>query len=301
VRLFNVCSACATTTALIAMAAIPAVGVTTPTLEELGNIAYEGIYDDAVTLSAGSYEGKPFVPDGAARPRVELLSDPIVTDDIDEDGWEDAYVLLSESSGGTASNLYLAAVTLADGAARNVGTLLIGDRVDVIALDASDGKAALDYVAAGPNEPACCPTLMVSGTYGLQDGKLAELSRKEKGSLSLATLAGVRWQLAAFDLNEPIAEGVEITAVFDGERVSGFAGCNQYFATVEAKTPYELTVGPVAATRKACPPPQMRAEGRFLKALEGATQFSSMLGKLVLGYRLEGRSSALLLERVEQE
>lgn len=198
-------------------------------------------------------------------------------------------------------DLYLAAVTLAGGAARNVGTLRIGDRVDVISLDATDEKATLDYVAAGPSEPSCCPTLLVSGVYGMKDGKLTELWRKGKGNLSLDTLAGVRWQLAGFDVNDPVPEGVEITAELDGERISGFAGCNQYFTTVKAPTPYELAIGPVGATRRACPPPQMQAEDRFLKALEDTTQFSFMLGKLVLGYRSGDRYATLLFERMERE
>jgi hypothetical protein len=86
--------------------AMPTIGVTAPRLEELGNIACAGNYDNAVTLSAGSYEGEPLVPDGAARPRVDLLSDLTTTNDFDGDGWDDAYVLLNESSGGTGSKLY---------------------------------------------------------------------------------------------------------------------------------------------------------------------------------------------------
>lgn len=284
-----------------ALATIPAAGPAAPTPEDLGNIAYAGIYDDPVTLVNGVYEGVPFVPDGAVRPRVELLADLYVTADIDGDGAEDAYVLLNESSGGTGSYLYLAAVTHAGGTARNAGALVVGDRVDVMALGAADGKATLEYVAPGPGEPACCPTLMVSGLYGLKDGKLAELSRQEHGNLSVERLAGVPWRLAGFDRSEPVPKGVEITAEFAGERISGFAGCNRYFATLKAPTPYELTIGPAGATRKACPPPQMQVEDRFLKALESATQFSFMLGKLILDYRQGDTYSALVFERGEAD
>jgi len=39
----------------------------------LRNIEYGGIHDNAVTLRDGIYEGRPFFPGGASRPRVELL------------------------------------------------------------------------------------------------------------------------------------------------------------------------------------------------------------------------------------
>ena len=270
-----------------------------PTLEDLGNIPYSGIYDAPVQLVNGVYEGEPFVPGGLARPRVELLGDLYVTEDIDGDGTEDAFVLLNESSGGTGSFLYIAAVTHADGTARNVGSVRIGDRVDVMALRAVDREAILDYVAAGPDDPACCPTLMVSGRYGMNDGHLTELSRQEHGTLSVERLAGAPWRLLRFGWDEPVPEGIGITAEFEGDRISGSAGCNSYFATVKGPTPYELGIGSVGSTRKACPAPEMEAEARFLKALENATQFSFVLGKLVIDYQLGETRSSLVFERGE--
>ena len=181
------------------MAAITAVCITVPgtiiaapSVAALANTAYTGIYEAPVQLVNGVYEGKPYVPGGAARPRVELLADLYATGDPDGDGVEDAWVLLNETSGGTGQMLYLAAVSHASGEARNTGTVAIGDRVDVMGLEAVDGRAILTYVAAGPDEPACCPTQMISGTYGLKDGRLAELSHEALGTLSLAELEGTR-------------------------------------------------------------------------------------------------------------
>lgn len=282
---------------VVAMVVSPASGIAAPSLDVLGNLAYAGIYETPLRLVDGVYEGDPFVPDGAARPRVELLGDLLVTGDIDGDGTEDAWVLLNESSGGTGQILYLAAVTHGGGEPRNAGTVAIGDRVDVMALRAADGKATLDFVAPGPGEPACCPTMIVSASYGLQDGRLTELSREERGTLTLAHLEGATWRLTRFAWNEAVPEAISITATFEGERVSGSAGCNRYFATVTAPTPYELAVGPAGSTRKACPPPQMAAESRYLTALQAATQFSFVLGKLAVSYDLDGRHGALIFER----
>ncbi len=284
-----------------AVIAIPATGIAAPSLGELGNITFSGIYQEPIRLVNGVYEGEPFVPGGAARPRVELLTDLYVTGDIDGDGHEDAWVLLNESSGGTAQFLYLAAVTTTGSELRNLGTVGIGDRIDVMALQAFDGRARLDYVAAGPDEPACCPTLMISAAYGLKNGQVIELSREERGTLSLDGLMGMPWRLTRFAWEEPVPEGLSITAAFEDDRISGSAGCNDYFAAVEAPTPYRLTIGPAGATRMACPPPQMEAEDRYLKALQGATQFSFVVGKLAISYEVNGDHGSLIFEGGDKE
>lgn len=277
--------------------ALPDAGLASPLPEALGNIAYSGIYEEPVQLVDGVYEGEPFVPGGAARPRVELLADLYLTGDFDGDGTEDAWVLLNENSGGTGQILYLAMVSDVAGNPRNPGTVAIGDRVDIMGLAAVDGNARLDYVAAGPGEAACCPTRMITAVFGLKDGNLGELSREDRDTLSLVQLAGPAWQLVRFAWKEPVAEGISITAEFEGDRISGSAGCNTYFATIEAPTPYELTIGPTGSTRKACPPPQMEAEDRFLKALQAATHFSFVLGKLAISYALDDVHGTLIFER----
>ncbi|MCP4284985.1 MAG: META domain-containing protein [Gammaproteobacteria bacterium] len=280
---------CSTVSAMV-LAWTPATGLASPSLQALGNMSYAGIHDTPVKLDNGTYEGEPYAPGGASRPRVELLTDLYtVSDDTGT-----SFVLLSESAGGTGSNLYLAAVSPAG---VNTGTVLIGDRVDVISLRSNNGKAILEYVTTGPGEPACCPTLRVSGTYAMQADGLAELSREEQGSISLASLAGTQWRLLQLDRETAVPDNVAVTAMFDAQRISGSAGCNRYFAGVTAATPYELTIAPAGATRVACPPPQMEIEGRFLGALENATQFNFRLGKLVIDYRDGDIQAALLFER----
>jgi heat shock protein HslJ len=275
------------------LGALPAIGLASPSLEALGNMSYAGIHEAPVRLENGLYEGEPYVPGGASRPRVELLADLQVTSDTGT-----SFVLLAESAGGSGSNLYLAAVSPAGD---NTGTVLIGDRVDVIALRGDDGKAILEYVMAGPGEPACCPTLRVSGIYGMQQDRLVELSRQTHGSISLATLAGTQWRLLQLDRNAPVPDDITVTATFEDSRISGSAGCNRYFAGVSAATPYELSIGPAGATRMACPSPQSEVERRFLKALESATQFSFRLGRLAIDYRDGDTMASLLFERLQPD
>ena len=279
----------------------PARAASAPSPADLANAAYSGVYDVPVRLVNGVYEGEPFIPDGAARPRVELLPDLHVVADIDGDGTDDAWVLLSESSGGSGSYLFLAAVTGSGAATRNIGTLRIGDRVDVMALAPENGRARLQYVTQGPGEAACCPTLIVSSLFGLEEATLTELSRTELGTLSIGRLDGTAWRLVEFDLDAPLPAGVSITAAFDGDRVTGSAACNRYFATLTGTTPYQLQVGPVGATRKACPPVPMETEQRFLEALKGATQFSFVLGKLVFTTKVGDAYGSLVFERLEKD
>jgi heat shock protein HslJ len=281
--------------------AVPGVGIAAPTVETMGSIVYNGIYDTPVQLVGGLYEGEPFVPEGLARPRVELLGDLHATGDIDGDGIEDAWVLLNESSGGTGQFLYLAAVSEAGGSPRNIATIAIGDRVKVMGLEAEGGTATLNYVAPGAEEPACCPTQMVSGVYGLEGGALAELSRVELGALSLEQLEATTWRLQRHAWNEPVPDEISITAVFEGNRISGHAGCNRYFATLSAPTPYQLDIGPTVTTRMACPPPQAAAEDRYLRALKNATQYGFILGKLALSYRLDDNHGTLMFERMAKD
>lgn len=281
--------------------AITMAGHSAPSLDELGNISYSGIYENPVALTDGVYEGEPYVAGGSARPRVMLLDELLAADDINGDGTEDAWVLLSESAGGTGNYLYLAAVTRDDAGIQNIGTVRVGDRVDVIELTAADGLATLEYVTTDDGEPACCPTLIVTSTYGAKDGMISEQSQNRLGNLSLKQLEKVRWQLTEFAWNEPVPTGLSITAEFEDDRLSGFAGCNRYFATVKAPSPYDLSIGAVGSTRMACPPPQSTAEDRFLRALDNATQFSFMLGSLAITYRDADKVQTLLLERVATE
>lgn len=65
-----------------------------------------------------------------------------------------------------------------------------------------------------------------------------------------------------------------ITAEFDvlGERLSGFAGCNNYTAAISVNGD-QIQVSAPASTRKACAPAVMALEQEFLERITGATSF----------------------------
>ena len=287
--------------ALTVAAVLPlAVSAGSCRLEEpgvLGNMPYAGIYDNAVTLKDGVYEGEPFVPGGASRPRVELLHMPPVLLDMDGDGADEAAVLLSESSGGSGVFTYLAIVGCRDGKAVNIGTFRLGDRIMIRSVVGKDGAVEVESVAAGPGDPLCCPTRKVRNNYRLQGGNLLLASSQEQGVLSLADIQGVTWRLVRLRRDGRVPEGVKVTATFGDGKVFGSGGCNRYSAGVVEKGPPEFSVGPAASTRMACPDPAGGFEDRYLAALQAAHRFGFLLGNLVLHYRKGDSGETMEFER----
>lgn len=73
------------------------------------------------------------------------------------------------------------------------------------------------------------------------------------------SLAG-EWRKATRAIHAP-------TITFEGERASGFAGCNRWFGTVTQGEDAALTFSSVGSTRMMCEGAQMTIEQEFLAAL----------------------------------
>jgi heat shock protein HslJ len=90
------------------------------------------------------------------------------------------------------------------------------------------------------------------------------------------------WKLASFSEAVLTEAGVDVTnamgalaskggvtlAFTDQGQAAGFSGCNQYTGTYEIEGGHSLSFGPLAGTRKMCPPPLMELEALTLKTLE---------------------------------
>jgi len=110
---------------------------------------------------------------------------------------------------------------------------------------------------------------------------------------SLAKLAGVTWTLVSLG-GQPVPPGTRIpTAIFDGARVAGIGGCNRYTGQVQEHAPGTVTIGPLASTKMACPPPAMDVEDRYFALLAQVTQYRFTGSRLVLS----GPSGELTFER----
>ncbi|MEO1199184.1 MAG: META domain-containing protein [Pseudomonadota bacterium] len=95
------------------------------------------------------------------------------------------------------------------------------------------------------------------------------------------------WRVVAISGEETDAD-VEVTMTFATGMVSGTGGCNRYSGDydLDGET---LSLGAIAATRMACPDPQMEVEMAFFAALE-----------TVVGYRMTD-TGLLLVDAAGEE
>ena len=70
----------------------------------------------------------------------------------------------------------------------------------------------------------------------------------------------------------PLPAGVTVTLSFAGGRISGTSGCNRFTGTA-ALTGEGLSIGQIAATKMACPPPLMETEQAVFAALAAVAAF----------------------------
>lgn len=268
-----------------------------PTVAQLENATFNGILEQPISLSDGTYEGTPFVEGGASRPSVQLWTDLLVFGDLDGSSGDEAAVLLSESSGGSGERVYVSVVGTRDGRAVDLGTMLVGDRVKVRAVSVADGKIAIDVVEAGVQDPACCPTQLARKTYELDGDRLRLVSSDAQGRLSLDAAAGA-WRLVWMDQEAPPADVETPTVELHGVRLSGFSGCNRYSGSFEEIAPGQLKATPIAGTRMACPPPNMNLEQEFLRRLERVDDYTFLAGRLALSGQRGDERFLLLFEPV---
>lgn len=258
-----------------------------PTLAELGSATWTGIEPQPITLVDGVWEGEPYAAGGASRPRVTLATDFRVTGDLDDDGRDEAIVLLAASAAGSGTRNFLGAAGWDEtGALRILGTGRLGDRVQVRGARVTDGRIEVDVVQPGPGDAACCPGDTARRWFRVRPDGLEEVAAEVTGRLSLDDLEGVEWVLSGFGPDEPAPVAPEVTLQVEGGRVSGASGCNRYTAAVApGAAPGEIAIGPVAGTRRACPTPEMQLEDRVLAALSHAGKFGFLAGQLALTWR----------------
>jgi heat shock protein HslJ len=266
------------------------------TVDALANATYSGIYEEPIQLTAGVYEGEPFVAGSSTRPRVTLIDDLIARGDLNGDGVGDAAVLLVENSGSSGVFTYLAVVVDQAGQPVNAETTLIGDRVQIKSMVIQSGQVILELVTQGPDDPFCCATLKLRATFELQGDQLVEAGVDELGTVSLQDLNGTSWVLADFDFDrQPVLPTPFITAEFSDGQIDGSAGCNSYSATITGDGPQALTIGPATATKKACPDPILNQETQYRAALSNVSQWSYLAGRLAFTYQDDSGSIETLM------
>ncbi|HIQ14940.1 MAG TPA: META domain-containing protein [Leucothrix sp.] len=109
---------------------------------------------------------------------------------------------------------------------------------------------------------------------------------------SNSTMSG-RWFLTS--LNNAGYQGPRITLQFnENNRVSGFSGCNRYFASNNRQTNGNLNFGSIGSTRKLCVDRQSnQLESYYLNALKQIRSYQLNGNRLVL----KGHSTHLVFFR----
>ncbi len=105
-----------------------------------------------------------------------------------------------------------------------------------------------------------------------------------------AELTGVKWRPVTVGEDAiPDDSGMFIQFEVDGS-IKGHGGCNGFFGSLE-QTKSGVGVGPLGATRLACPEPVMSREMTFLDAVQKTTNFDVGNGDLRL---LDDRNSVVV-------
>ena len=115
-------------------------------------------------------------------------------------------------------------------------------------------------------------------SYAVEEGKLVLFAAAQQRMMTMVPLKGVpfegtTWELMFYPSSDavaavPVLPGTTITARFDGGKLTGNAGCNDYTADYKRDNT-QLTFGPVAATKKMCAEPAgvMEQENTYLGML----------------------------------
>jgi heat shock protein HslJ len=139
-------------------------------------------------------------------------------------------------------------------------------------------------------------------TVGVWQATLPAIARPLFPSTTIAqateALQG-NWTLVGWGdpetLTPPLPD-TEITAQFEGDRLGGSTGCNNYVTTYTAMAG-ELSLNEVATTLRLCSDPIDEQEQAFLAALSGVDRYSVAGDRLVLDYATEDMSGVLVFER----
>lgn len=103
---------------------------------------------------------------------------------------------------------------------------------------------------------------------GLMAAALHVAQAEEEGA---HPLVGTAWRATAIGDTETRGHEASTLAFSASQRVTGGAACNRFAAPVSLAGE-KIAIGPLAVTRKACPPAVMDQERRYLTALAAAAR-----------------------------
>ncbi len=102
--------------------------------------------------------------------------------DLNDDGLQDAAVILISETGGSGTFFDLVGVNSQDGNFTVSDPIYLGDRIQVKSIAIHDGMINLTYLTQGPDDNMASPTEEMAQSYTLQDGALQTDMSSEVGS-----------------------------------------------------------------------------------------------------------------------
>lgn len=94
-----------------------------------------------------------------------------------------------------------------------------------------------------------------------------------------ASLSGLQWRpIAVLADSIPDTSGMFVKFGDDGS-ITGHGGCNGFFGSFET-TESGISIGPLGATRMACPEPKMQRESAFFDAMHKTTSYDRGDGQM---------------------
>ena len=175
-------------------AAAPAGPPPTPTLEQVQSATVSGVFDQAVTLANGKYDGPPAEPGAASRPHARAVGAAVAFGDVDGAPGSEAVAMLSSNSGGSGEFVYVAVFGMRDGQLANLGTA--GRRPRQAAEPVARARQGRDGRDRGGPE-GCGVLPDAGGPQDLRDGGRHAQAVDERGCgvLALGMLAANEWTL----------------------------------------------------------------------------------------------------------
>jgi heat shock protein HslJ len=245
-------------------------------------------------------EGQPFllvdgraevsiIPDSASMTTVMLFGEPVYGD-LDNDGDEDAAVLLTYSTGGSGTFFYAALALKTGESYVTTNTLLLGDRIAPQTIEIHEGRAVYNYAERRADEPMTVPPSVGKSLWIQLDAARGEIGEWVKDFEGEADTAKMNLQMKTWEWVESVEQGEYIipkkkgmfTLTFTNDgRVSVGTDCNSMGGSYTTQGS-SLTFGPLMSTLMFCEDSQETLLGTILGATK-AFNFTSK-GTLELQY-----------------
>jgi Immunoglobulin-like domain of bacterial spore germination len=230
-------------------------------------------------------DGKYTLGDPTVTGYVEVtLLDTYAFGDLNEDGVNDAAIVLAENFGGTGVFVSVNAVLNDGGQPRHAASSMIDDRPQIGNLDIRDGEIVLDAVVHAFDDPACCPELSVTRSFKLSGTSL---------TLVRATSRLPSGQERAITIDSPL-DGAEVRGelVITGSvTIAPFENTLTYRVYNEQGN--ELFAGPIMVSA-----PDFGAAGTFSATLDIST-FPMGRVRIVIADLSAADGSVLAMDSIE--